>query len=277
MRIDSHHHLWQYDPVEYDWIDEDMARLKQDFLISDLKETLVNNQIDGSVVVQARQSMEETLWLLSLANECSEIKGVVGWIDLKAADLESQLTSLKPYEKLVGFRHVLQGETDPNFMLDPAFIGGLKLLAQYGFTYDLLIYADQLPTALEMLKQVPDLPVVIDHIAKPNIKTGEGFYKWKLAMESLSKNPNIYCKVSGMVTEANWHNWRYQLFIPYLTTIFECFGNGRIMFGSDWPVCLVAGEYSEIKQIIDNYLSVKDEDTLAKIFGLNAVNFYQLK
>ncbi len=276
MRIDAHHHLWRYNPEEYDWIDDSMVLLRKNFLIKELKQTLSNNHIDGSIVIQARQSLEETNWLLSLASKCNEIKGVVGWIDLKSETLNHQLMQCKSHQKLVGFRHVLQGETDPNFMLDDKFITGLKVLLKNNFSYDLLINAHQIPKAIEMLEQVPQLRVVIDHIAKPNIKTGDEFSRWQYGMKTLARNPNIYCKVSGMVTEADWSQWQYHDFIPYLDTIFKYFGNERIMFGSDWPVCLVAGEYSEIKQIIHDYLSTKDKNTINNIFGLNAEKFYQV-
>jgi len=276
MRIDAHHHLWYYNSIEYDWIDESMSVIKKNFLIYELKNVLDKNDIDGSIVVQARQSVEETNWLLELATKSDEIKGVVGWIDLKSDTLNHQLTQYATHNKLVGFRHVLQGETDPNFMLDERFIEGLKLLEKFGFTYDLLIHANQLPTAIEMLDKVPSLKVVIDHIAKPDIKTGENFSRWQYGMKTLANKPNIYCKVSGMVTEADWNNWQHKDFIPYLDTIFECFGSERLMFGSDWPVCLVAGEYSEIKQIVHDYLSSKNKETINNIFGINAAKFYQL-
>lgn len=276
MRIDAHHHLWQYNPQEYDWIDDTMVLLRKNFLVNELKKTLAENHMDGSIAVQARQTIEETNWLLSLANSCQEIKGVVGWIDLKSETLGYQLKQCISQRKLIGFRHVLQGETDPNFMLDTRFINGLKALADYNYSYDLLIYAHQLPTAIRMLAEVPELRVAIDHVAKPNIKTGADFSRWQHGMEVLAKNPNVYCKVSGMVTEADWNNWSNDDFVPYLDTIFETFGHDRIMFGSDWPVCLVAGEYSEVKQIIHDYLSTKNQTTIEKIFGLNARNFYQI-
>ncbi len=276
MRIDAHHHLWQYNQEEYDWIDDTMTLLKKNFLVKELKQTLANNQIDGSIVVQARQSIEETNWLLSLAKGCDEIKGVVGWLDLKDDNLAHQLRQCKTHQKLVGFRHVLQGETDPNFMLDTKFIHGLRTLAEYDYCYDLLIYAHQLPTAIEMLKHVPNLRVVVDHIAKPNIQTGEEFSRWQYGMKSLANNPNVYCKVSGMVTETDWKHWQFADFIPYLDAIFQHFGSERVMFGSDWPVCLVAGEYFEIKQIIHDYLSTKDKNTINNVFGNNAAKFYQI-
>ncbi len=277
MRIDSHHHLWQYDTVEYDWIDDSMAVIAKDFDTHALTETLAANGFDGAVTVQARQSLEETRWLLSLADTTPAMLGVVGWIDLRADDLDQQLAEFLGHPKLVGFRHVIQGESDPLFMQNPAFIRGLQLLAQHNLRYDLLIFAHQLPAAIEMLKAVPELHVVIDHIAKPDIKTGADFDQWAENMQSIASLPNTHCKVSGMVTEADWHNWQQKTFAPYLSKVLEAFGPERIMFGSDWPVCLVAAEYSEVKNIINEYVSGLSSTHQALVMGGNAKRFYQIK
>jgi L-fuconolactonase len=276
MYIDAHHHLWAFDPIEYDWIDDSMAVLKQDFQLKELEKTLNENGFSGSIVVQARQSMQETLWLADLASQSDLIRGVVGWIDIKSEDLTTQLTTLTTHKKLVGFRHVIQGETDPDFMRNPAFIRGLNTLAQQGYRYDLLIYAHQLPAAIEMLAQVPNLHIVIDHIAKPDIKTGEAFEQWKQNMRILAKNPQCYCKLSGMVTEADWQNWTPQEIQPYMKTVLELFGTERVMFGSDWPVCLVAGEYQTIKKLVFDFVAQYNPKAQQKIFGLNARRFYQV-
>jgi len=190
MYIDAHHHMWKFNSVEYDWIDESMQILKKDFLIKELEQTLNSNGFAGSIVVQARQLMAETTWLLELAHQSELIKGVVGWIDLKSTDLVRQLDTLSHHTKLVGFRHVIQAEPDPEFMLDPLFIRGLKILAESDYCYDLLIYAHQLPAAIKMLAQVPELSVVIDHIAKPDIKTGKDFKQWQQGMAALAENSN---------------------------------------------------------------------------------------
>lgn len=276
MFIDAHHHLWEFDPVEYDWIDDSMQVLKKDFLIKELEETLYSNGFSSSIVVQARQSLIETNWLVELAQENDIIKGVVGWIDLKSADLSAQLTVLAKHKKLVGFRHVIQGETDPDFMRNPEFINGLKTLAEYGYRYDLLIYAHQLPAAIEMLSHVPNLQVVIDHIAKPNIKTGEEFTQWQQNMAKLAANPHCYCKLSGMVTEADWQHWSAQDIQPYMKTVLDLFGSHRVMFGSDWPVCLVAGEYQMIKQLVLDFITEYTPSEKNRIFGLNASHFYRI-
>lgn len=276
MYIDAHHHLWNFDPVEYDWIDDSMAMLKKDFLVKELERTLYNNGFSASIAVQARQSQEETLWLLELAESTELIKGVVGWIDLKSDQLAQQLDELACHKKLVGFRHVIQGETDPEFMKKPDFIRGLKMLADRGYRYDLLIFAHQLTAAAEMLAQVPNLHVVIDHIAKPNIKSGAEFEQWQENMQILAGNPQCYCKLSGMVTEADWQNWSSQDIQPYMKTVLDLFGTKRVMFGSDWPVCLVAGEYKAIKQLVLDFISLSAPQAKEDIFGNNAGHFYQL-
>jgi len=276
MFIDAHHHLWQFDPVEYDWIDDSMQVLKKNFLIKELEKTLYSNGFSSSIVVQARQSLIETNWLVELAEQNDIIKGVVGWIDLKSSDLAKQLTTLSKHKKLVGFRHVIQGETDPNFMSNPDFIQGLKTLAEFGYRYDLLIYAQQLPAAIGMLSHVPNLHVVIDHIAKPNIKTGEDFRSWQNNMRTLAKNPRCYCKLSGMVTEADWQNWTSQDIQPYMKTVLDLFGAQRIMFGSDWPVCLIAGEYKKVKQLVLDFITEYAPNAKDRAFGLNASHFYRV-
>jgi len=277
MYIDAHHHLWKFDPIDYDWIDDAMAVLQKDFLIKDLEKTLNHNGFSTSIAVQARQSMEETLWLLALAEETDLIKGVVGWIDLKSDSLAQQLDALKHHEKLVGFRHVIQGESDPAFMQDPDFIRGLQMLSDRGYRYDLLIFAHQLPAATQMLEQVPNLHVVIDHIAKPDIKSRSDFDSWQQDMAVLAHKPNCYCKLSGMVTEADWLNWQSDDFHPFMKTVLDLFGQNRIMFGSDWPVCLVAAEYDQVKSLVLDFINEQAPEAKALILGKNAQEFYQLK
>ena len=276
MYIDAHHHLWNYDASEYDWIDDSMAVLKKDFLIQELEKTLAQNGFSSSIAVQARQSMEETLWLLELAEQTQLIKGVVGWIDLRSDNLAQQLDELSEYAKLVGFRHVLQGETDPAFMENPDFIRGLKMLAERGYRYDLLIFAHQLPAAAEMLAKVPNLNVVIDHIAKPNIKSRTDFDTWQQGMAVLAHNKACYCKLSGMVTEADWVNWTDMDLQPYMKTVWNLFGAERIMFGSDWPVCLVAAQYERVKQTVIDFINARSPEDLPLVMGGNAKRFYQL-
>ncbi len=276
MYIDAHHHLWNYVASDYDWIDDSMAVLKKDFLLKDLEKTLQQNDFSSSIAVQARQSMEETLWLLELAQQTELIKGVVGWIDLRSDNLTEQLDDLSQHQKLVGFRHVIQGETDPAFMQNPEFIRGLQILANRGYRYDLLIISHQLPAAAEMLAKVPDLQVVIDHIAKPDIKSTTDFDSWQQGMAVLAHNKNCYCKLSGMVTEADWVDWTATDLQPYMKTVWDLFGTQRIMFGSDWPVCLVAAEYEKVKQTVINFVNAQNPKALPLVMSDNAKRFYRL-
>ncbi|WP_077341779.1 amidohydrolase family protein [Pseudocolwellia agarivorans] len=275
MKIDAHQHFWQYSPEEYDWIGDSEKVLKHDFLPSDLSPILNENNIDGCVAVQARQTNQETQWLIELSKKSNIIKAVVGWIDLRSNNLTEQLKQYKDTAILKGFRHVLQGEHS-DFMLAPEFINGLKTLEEEGYTYDLLVFAHQLPQTIELVSKFKKLNFVVDHIAKPAILANEGFSQWKEAMFSLAKSPNVYCKVSGMVTEADIHNWKAEDFTQYLEVVFNAFGVKRIMFGSDWPVCLLAGEYAQIKKIIEDFVLVNYPDNFEDVFGKNALAFYQI-
>ena len=276
MRIDAHQHFWHYDPVEYDWIGDNDNVLKRDFLPANLIEVSRPHQLDGSIAVQARQSEEETNWLLSLAQANPFIKGVVGWVDLRSPALESMLACWRSNTKLKGFRHVLQGEREPDFMLQPDFIRGVSLLHQHDYTYDLLIFAHQLPQVLELLEALPSQRLVIDHIAKPSIATGDNFDAWKTHMYAIAKYGNVYCKVSGMVTEADHNQWSEKTFWPYLDVIFDAFGVDRLLFGSDWPVCQLAATYTEVFNLVDTYVKRTGPAHAAQIFGLNAKRFYRL-
>ncbi|MGJ8681829.1 amidohydrolase family protein [Paraglaciecola sp.] len=276
LRVDSHQHFWKFTEEDYGWIDVEEKVIRKDFLPSQLSTVLTNNNIDACVAVQARQSLEETNWLLELAANNTFIKGVVGWIDIKADDLELQLAAFNGNSTLKGFRHVLQGEPDPNFMLEDKFISGLHTLQKFGYCYDLLIFAHQLPQAIELAKKVPSLSIVVDHIAKPKIADGSDFMQWKNAIQEIAQFENIYCKVSGMVTEADVGNWKNSDFTPYLDTIFSTFSASRVMFGSDWPVCLLGGSYTDIKQIVEDYVKANYAEAYDQVFGVNAVKFYQL-
>ncbi len=275
MRIDSHQHFWKYNAQRDQWITDEMAVLKRDFLPEHLIPELSANHIDGCVAVQADQSEEETSFLLQMADQCEAVKGVVGWIDLRADDVAQRLTSLSKNKKLRGFRHVVQAEPDDRFMLGNAFLRGVSFLKQFNFTYDILIYPRQLPAAIELAARFPNQPFVIDHIAKPAIKDGHR-QPWARQMHEVAASPNVYCKISGLVTEASWRSWRGEDFKPYLDTVFEAFTPSRLMFGSDWPVCLLAGTYGQVFELIADYtrgLSAGDQE---KIFGLNAQRFYRL-
>ncbi|SEJ67654.1 L-fuconolactonase [Dyadobacter koreensis] len=274
MVIDSHQHFWIYDSVRDSWITPEMEKIRQNFLPEDLKPVLAANGVDGCVAVQADQSNSETEFLLQLAEANDFIKGVVGWIDLRADNLYDRLEVCSQFEKLKGFRHIVQGEPD-DFLLQPDFIKGVGQLVAFDFTYDILVYPTQLTASYTFAKQLPKVKFVLDHIAKPYIKKGE-MDTWAKDIKKLAELPNVYCKVSGMVTEADWYSWQNADFVPYLDTVLEAFGTDRLMFGSDWPVCLVAAEYSAMKDVLANYLSKLSKNEQNKVWGENAVKFYAL-
>jgi L-fuconolactonase len=273
MRIDAHQHFWRYNPVRDGWITDEMAVLKKDFLPQQLLPELARNQIHGCISVQADQSEAETLFLLDLASEHETIHGVVGWVDLCADNVAERLQSFSRYPKLCGFRHIVQSEADDRFMLRPAFLHGIGSLKQFGFTYDILIYPRQLPAAIELVSRYPEQPFVLDHMAKPAIKE-KSYFPWAHDLRTLAGNRNVYCKLSGLVTEADWRNWRTEDFKPYLNLALEAFGVERIMFGSDWPVCLLAASYRDVIQTVAGYVRDFSSPDRDRIFGLNAAHFY---
>lgn len=275
MRIDSHQHFWEYTVKDYGWINEKMAGLKRNFLPKDLAPILTKNGIDGSVAVQARQSLIETEWLLELADKSNIVKGVVGWVDLQSKLVDEQLLKYSQNKKLVGVRHVVQDEPDEKFILRDKFLQGVSNLKKYGLVYDILIFEKHLKQTVQFVAKFPNQKFVLDHITKPKIKTGE-LLPWKKFIKELAFFPNLYCKVSGMVTEADWIHWSPENFIPYLDVIFESFGTDRIMFGSDWPVCTVAASYSEVKGIVVEYMGSFSQIEKDKIFGLNAKAIYNI-
>jgi L-fuconolactonase len=253
-----------------------MATIQRDFLPDDLKPLLDKNGIDGCVAVQADQSDAENGFLLGNANDYDFIKGVVGWVDLRSKDVDSRLEYYSQFKKLKGFRHVLQGEADRALMLSPAFMNGIKALKKYDFTYDILIYTDQLQYVPEFVKAFPGQQFVIDHIAKPNIKD-KIITDWAKDIKALGEFENVYCKVSGMVTEADWKGWKLDDFTPYLDVVFETFGSQRLMFGSDWPVCNVAGGYHKTVSIVEQYTAKLSTSEQAAVWGDVAIAFYGLK
>lgn len=276
LKIDAHQHFWKFDSVNHSWITEDMAVIRRDFMPQDLEPVLKRNGMDGCVLVQVDQTPEENLFQLKNAREHDFIKGVVGWVDLRSVDIEEQLQELRGHDLLKGFRHILQGEDDRALMLRPEFLNGVGKLRHYGFTYDILIFPDQLVYAAEFAGRFPDLPMVLDHIAKPDIRGGEAG-DWEQGLRELAKRENVYCKVSGMVTEARWRHWKHEDFVPYLDVVFDAFGTDRVMFGSDWPVCLVSAGYEALKEITDEYISGFSGYERELFMGGNAVKFYNLK
>lgn len=276
LKIDSHQHFWKFDRLRHSWINAEMAAIQRDFMPADLFPVLEENGIDGCVVVQVDQTPEENEFQLQNAADHDFIKGVVGWVDLQAADIEAQLAELKTHAKLKGFRHILQGEADRALMLKPAFVNGISKLSEFGFTYDLLIFPDQLKYAAELVRQFPNQPFVLDHIAKPDIRHGK-IDEWKEGIQELASYENVYCKASGMVTEADWKLWKPEDFTPYLDVVFESFGAERVMYGSDWPVSLVAASYGQVKGLVQNYISKCTATEQELFWGGNATKFYNLK
>ncbi len=275
MTIDAHQHFWKYNPEKHAWIDDSMSAIRRDFLPTDLQKVYAENGIDGCVAVQADQTLAETDFLLHLAEEHDFIKGVVGWADFRAENIEEVLKQYESHKKLKGWRHIVQGEADHNFLLGSAFCKGISYLEPYDFTYDILVFPHQLGAVLEFVKRFPNQKFVIDHIAKPYIK--DGFFEgWALLMEAIARHENVYCKISGMITEADYQAWTKEQLHPYLHHVLEVFGSDRLMFGSDWPVCLVAGAYCEVKEVVTEFISDLGENDRHKIMGGNAVAFYRL-
>ncbi|SFE11455.1 L-fuconolactonase [Chitinophaga sp. CF118] len=275
MIIDAHQHFWNYNPVKDAWITDDMKVIQDDFLPHHLLPVLMENNVDGCVAVQADQSEDETAFLLDLAAKNDFIKGVVGWIDLCADNIHERLTWYNQFSKLKGFRHIVQGEPDPEFLLREDFCRGIHALAKYYFTYDILVYPLQLPAVTAFVKKFPQLRLVIDHMAKPDFKSGD-IKEWEKHMRAIAKEPHVYCKLSGLVTEADWQHWEPAHFAPFLDVALDAFGPNRLLFGSDWPVCKLAGSYTEVKQLVTDYISRLTATEQANIMGGNAVRFYNL-
>ncbi len=276
MNIDSHQHFWKYSATEYPWISDQLGVLKRDFLPGDLKPELDGCGLDGCVAVQARQNLDEGRWLCSLADQNEIIKGVVGWVDLRSEHVEGQLEELNAHPKFVGVRHVVQDEPDDRFIVGEAFMRGIARLRQFDLRYDILIYPQQLPASIEFVRRFPDQPFVLDHIAKPLIKNGL-LTPWDSQIRELAEFPNVMCKVSGMVTEADWAEWEPEYFDPFLDIVLEAFGPDRLMYGSDWPVCTLAGSYQQVHSLSRRLAEKLSVDEQQKFYGENATRFYGLK
>jgi len=276
MIIDSHHHLWKYAPEDYGWMDESMEILKKDYLPQDLEPRLRETGISGTVVVQARQSLEETEWLLEMARENTFIQGVVGWVDLCSPGLEDQLEKYSANPKLVGVRHVIHDEPDDDFMLREDFKLGIAQLEKFNLTFDLLLFPKHLKRATHLVEAFPHQRFVLDHLGKPSIKSGE-LKPWARDIKVLAAMPNIWCKLSGMVTEANPGSWKTEDFIPYMAVVLDSFGTDRVMLGSDWPVCTLGGAYQEVMEIALHYISSLNSKEKKKIQHQNAFECYQLQ
>jgi len=276
MIIDAHQHFWQYDPRRHSWITDAMVALKHDFLPADLAPHLLQNNVDRTVAVQAETSLRETEFLLDLAATSERIAGVVGWIDLTSRAIVEQLQSFQERGKLCGFRHLVQDEPVDRYLLRDALMHGISAVGHAGFTYDLLLYPRQLPAAIELVAHFPNQKFVIDHCAKPLIKARQ-FEPWASHMRELAKSSQVCCKLSGLITEADWSSWQPADLRPYLDLVVEAFTPSRLMFGSDWPVCLLAGEYRAVKNSIEDYAQQFSQSDRGLIFGGVATEFYGLK
>jgi L-fuconolactonase len=275
MKIDAHQHFWRYDPVEYEWIDDSMAMLRRDFVPADAAREMAVVGFDACVAVQARQTLEETRWLLALADAHPFIAGVIGWVDLQADDARAQLQRFASNPRLVGVRHVVQSEPDDRFLLRPAFCRGIALLEEFELAYDILISERHLPVAVEFVSRFERQPFVLDHLGKPDILGGT-VSAWEKDLRRLAACPNVWCKLSGLVTEADWKRWTTAQLRPYLDVAFDCFGARRLMIGSDWPVCTVAADYARTLDVVIGSLSGRPREEQDAVLGGNAQRFWKL-
>ncbi len=275
-RIDAHHHLWRYSLEEYGWIDDEMAALRRDFLPQDLTREITAAGIDGTVAVQARQTMEETRWLLQMADECDAIRGVVGWAPIAGEDFPRMMEEFEHRPKLKGLRHIIQGEKDENYILREDFNSGIRTLLGSGLVYDILVYERQLPQVIDFVDEHGSQMFVLDHVAKPLIREGV-LEPWASRMRELGRRENVWCKVSGMVTEADWSRWTPETLRPYLDVAVEAFGAERLMAGSDWPVCLAASGYGRWFEVLREYFAGFGETEQAAVFGGTAIAVYELE
>ena len=274
MAIDAHVHFWKYDKVRDAWITNDMKILRQDYVPAHLIPTLKRNNVDGCVAVQASQSEYETHFLVELSKTHPEIKGVVGWVDLLSNNVEERLQFFSQYNIIKGWRHIVQSEPG-DFLQRQDFQNGIRALAPYNCTYDILIYHYQLNAALEFVSKFPGQKFVVDHCAKPDIGK-KNIEEWKISMKAMATHPNVYCKLSGLLTETRWKQWSPADFYPYLDVVFEAFGTDRLLFGSDWPVMLLSGIYVQWKSLLEKYMENFIEEDRLKVFGENAIQFYNL-
>ena len=275
LSIDAHQHFWTYNHEEYGWIDDSMSLIRRDFLPVDLRPLLENNGLEGSVLVQVRQTVEETRWMLQLARENPFILGVVGWVNLCSPDVRKDLELLAASPKLVGIRHIVQSERD-DFLLRPDFLRGVALLDEFNLAYDILIYTKHLPLAAQFVESFPRQRFVLDHLGKPPVKRGE-IEHWTRGIRRLASFPNVFAKLSGLVTEADWKNWQAHEIRPYLDVAFECFGPSRLMMGSDWPACLVAASYRQVINLAKDYLKACTPEEQEMVLGGNAARFWRLR
>jgi L-fuconolactonase len=275
-RIDAHQHFWQYSAEEYPWIGDDMGPLKRDFLPADLRPEIAETGVDATIVVQVRQTLDETLWLLDIADTHPFVAGVVGWVDLRAGEVSEQLATVTRHPKLLGVRHIVQAEADDRFLLREDFCRGIAALHPFGLSYDILIYPRHLPVAADFVARFDRQLFVLDHLAKPEIRTA-AIRAWERDLRRLAECPNVYCKVSGLVTEADWTRWKPADLRPYLDVVFDCFGSGRLIAGSDWPVCTVAASYSQVWSVVRDYVAGRPASEQEAVLGGNAQRIWRLQ
>lgn len=275
LKIDAHQHFWLYNPLRDQWINNDMAILQEDFMPEHLQPILEHYDFQGTVVVQSDQSPEENLFQLENAEKHPFIKAVVGWVDLQSKDLEQQLQAYQQYHKLKGFRAMLQSDPDRSLMLRADFKAGIAKLETYGYTFDILVLPDQLKYAEALVAAFPNQRFVLNHLGKPNIRLRQ-FEDWVADIRALAAHENVYCKVSGMVTEADLSRWKFEDFKPYIDTIFDSFGIQRVMYGSDWPVCRLAATFGEVMQILENYTAPFSGPERSLFWADNAIRFYSI-
>jgi L-fuconolactonase len=274
MRIDSHQHFWNYDSERFEWITADMAQLRRSFLPEDLYPILQASQIDGCIAVQAEEQVRETEFLLELSEDHPWILGVVGWAELAQDNLDEVLDQWSSCSKLLGFREILQSK-EPEYLLRKEFVRGVQKLGSRGYTYDILTYPRQLPNALSLVDKCPNQRFVVDHLSKPDIKTGD-WKAWKKSLQPFGERELVYAKVSGLITVADWNKWSNHELYPYLEIALEIFGPKRLLFGSDWPVCLLAGEYGQVLEVIESFTNQLSADEKEAILGGTAQEFYSI-
>jgi L-fuconolactonase len=272
VKIDAHQHFWKYSETEYGWIDDQMSLIRRDFLPSDLETEIRKAGIDGVVSVQARQTLQETLWLLTLAAQNDFIKGVIGWVPLTKPSIRDELDPLRRDPLLRGVRHVVQDEPE-GYLLRKDFNSGVSVLREMGLVYDLLIHEHQLPEAIRFVDQHPHQIFVLDHLAKPRVKANR-LDPWRRRIRDLARRENVYCKISGLVTEADFKTWTEAQLQPYLETVLEAFGPTRLMFGTDWPVCLVACPYGRWYDVVSRFAASLSPEEQASLFGRTAASAY---
>jgi L-fucono-1,5-lactonase len=274
-RVDSHQHFWRYEPAEYDWIDARMGAIKRDFLPDDLKREMDPVGFTGSVLIQVQQTLDETRWLLQLADEHPFVLGVVGWVDLRSPDVARDLAEIAQHPKLVGVRHIVQSEPE-GFLADDAFLRGIAELDRFGLTYDILVYERHLPEVIEFVSRFPHQRFVLDHLGKPDLRRGS-LRDWRWQLRALARFRHVMCKLSGLVTEADWASWSPDQLRPYLETAVECFGKDRVMIGSDWPVCTLAATYGQaMGQVLDLVADWSSPERDA-VLGGNAAKFWRFE